>query len=99
MIGEHLAEGDEYNVAIMHAFVDFLDFRNFFLDAVYVFLQAFRLPGEAQMIDHFMLKAPALPTPAPALLDSPRGGAPPVPRKTAVWTAMTPPGAMTPPLA
>ncbi|KAG2091350.1 uncharacterized protein F5147DRAFT_780034 [Suillus discolor] len=45
-------------------------------------------------------RAPALPTPAPALLDSPRGGAPPAPRKTAVWTAMTPPpGAMTPPLA
>ncbi|KAG2108230.1 uncharacterized protein F5147DRAFT_773813 [Suillus discolor] len=45
-------------------------------------------------------RAPALPTPAPALLDSPRGGAPPAPRKTAVWTAMTPPpGTMTPPLA
>ncbi|KAG2099269.1 uncharacterized protein F5147DRAFT_763094 [Suillus discolor] len=45
-------------------------------------------------------RAPALPTPAPALLDSPRAGAPPAPRKTAVWTAMTlPPGAMTPPLA
>ncbi|KAG2088282.1 uncharacterized protein F5147DRAFT_781057 [Suillus discolor] len=42
--------------------------------------------------------APALPTPAPALLDSPRGGAPHAPRTTAVWTAMTPPhGAMTPP--
>ncbi|KAG2083674.1 uncharacterized protein F5147DRAFT_660105 [Suillus discolor] len=36
-------------------------------------------------------RAPALPTPAPALLDSPRGGALPAPRKTAVWTAMTPP--------
>ncbi|KAG2107502.1 uncharacterized protein F5147DRAFT_774335 [Suillus discolor] len=51
-------------------------------------------------------RAPALPTPAPALLDSPRGGAPPAPRTTAVWTAMTPlhgamtpPDAMTPPLA
>ncbi|KAG2089757.1 uncharacterized protein F5147DRAFT_780552 [Suillus discolor] len=43
-------------------------------------------------------RAPALPTPAPALLDSPRGGTPPAPRKTAVWTAMTPPhGVMTPP--
>ncbi|KAG1793345.1 uncharacterized protein HD556DRAFT_1443779 [Suillus plorans] len=56
MIGEYLAEGDEHNVAIMHAFVNFLDFRNFFLDAVCMFLQAFRLPGEAQMIDRFMLK-------------------------------------------
>ncbi|KAG2114204.1 uncharacterized protein F5147DRAFT_650013 [Suillus discolor] len=42
-------------------------------------------------------RAPALPTPAPALLDSPRGGAPPAPRKTVVWTAVTPPGAMTRP--
>ncbi|KAG2105796.1 uncharacterized protein F5147DRAFT_775116 [Suillus discolor] len=39
-------------------------------------------------------RAPALPTPAPALLDSPRGGAPPAPRKTAVWTAMTRPLAL-----
>ncbi|KAG1754001.1 Sec7-domain-containing protein [Suillus paluster] len=57
MIGEYLGEGDEQNVAIMHAFVDFLDFRNLgFVDAVRVFLQAFRLPGEAQKIDRFMLK-------------------------------------------
>ncbi|KAG2116992.1 uncharacterized protein F5147DRAFT_768379 [Suillus discolor] len=38
--------------------------------------------------------APALPTPAPALLDSPRGGALPAPRKTVVWTAVTPPLAL-----
>ncbi|KAG0709598.1 hypothetical protein DFH29DRAFT_884876 [Suillus ampliporus] len=57
MIGEYLGEGDEQNVAIMHAFVDFLDFRNLgFVDAVRVFLQAFRLPGESQKIDRFMLK-------------------------------------------
>ncbi|KAG2152199.1 hypothetical protein BD769DRAFT_1403759 [Suillus cothurnatus] len=57
MIGEYLGEGDEHNVAIMHAFVDFLDFRNLgFVDAVRVFLQAFRLPGESQKIDRFMLK-------------------------------------------
>ncbi|KAG2098406.1 uncharacterized protein F5147DRAFT_815851 [Suillus discolor] len=31
------------------------------------------------------------PTPAPALLDSRRGSTPPVLRKTAVWTAVTPP--------
>jgi brefeldin A-inhibited guanine nucleotide-exchange protein len=48
---------DEKNVAIMHAFVDFLDFRDLgFVDAVRMFLQAFRLPGEAQKIDRFMLK-------------------------------------------
>ncbi|KAH7887776.1 hypothetical protein F5I97DRAFT_2011766, partial [Phlebopus sp. FC_14] len=57
MIGEYLGEADEVNVAIMHAFVDLLDFRNLkFLDALRLFLQAFRLPGEAQKIDRFMLK-------------------------------------------
>ncbi|KAL4081834.1 hypothetical protein V8B97DRAFT_2031217 [Scleroderma yunnanense] len=57
MVGEYLGEGDEANVAVMHAFVDFLDFRNLgFLDALRLFLQAFRLPGEAQKIDRFMLK-------------------------------------------
>ncbi|KAH7930079.1 Sec7-domain-containing protein [Leucogyrophana mollusca] len=57
MIGEYLGEGDEENVAVMHAFVDMLDFRNLsFIDALRVFLQAFRLPGESQKIDRFMLK-------------------------------------------
>ena len=41
----------------MHAFVDLLDLRNLkFIDALRLFLQAFRLPGEAQKIDRFMLK-------------------------------------------
>ena len=41
----------------MHAFVDQLDFTNIeFVDAMRLFLQAFRLPGEAQKIDRFMLK-------------------------------------------
>lgn len=41
----------------MHAFVDQLDFRNMpFIDALRNFLQAFRLPGESQKIDRFMLK-------------------------------------------
>ena len=41
----------------MHAFVDMIDLRNtVFVDALRVFLQAFRLPGEAQKIDRFMLK-------------------------------------------
>jgi brefeldin A-inhibited guanine nucleotide-exchange protein len=48
---------DEENIAIMHAFVDLLDFRNLdFVDALRIFLQAFRLPGEAQKIDRYMLK-------------------------------------------
>jgi brefeldin A-inhibited guanine nucleotide-exchange protein len=41
----------------MHAFVDFLDFRNAgFVESLRMFLQTFRLPGEAQKIDRFMLK-------------------------------------------
>ncbi|KAG5646614.1 hypothetical protein DXG03_002918 [Asterophora parasitica] len=57
MIGEYLGEGDEQNVAIMHAFVDELEFKELlFVEALRIFLQSFRLPGEAQKIDRFMLK-------------------------------------------
>ncbi|XP_044717472.1 sec7 domain-containing protein [Hirsutella rhossiliensis] len=56
-IGEFLGEGDQYNIDIMHAFVDAMEFtRKRFVDALRQFLQAFRLPGEAQKIDRFMLK-------------------------------------------
>ena len=48
---------DPENIAIMHAFVDMLDLSNMpFIDALRSFLQAFRLPGESQKIDRFMLK-------------------------------------------
>lgn len=41
----------------MHAFVDLMDFtRTPFVDALRKFLQSFRLPGEAQKIDRYMLK-------------------------------------------
>ncbi|KAI9807403.1 MAG: guanine nucleotide exchange protein for ADP-robosylation factor [Piccolia ochrophora] len=57
VIGEYLGEGEAENVAIMHAFVDAMDFvRTRFVDALRRFLQSFRLPGEAQKIDRFMLK-------------------------------------------
>ena len=57
MIGEYLGEGGPENVAIMHAFVDLMNFtRMRFVDALRRFLQSFRLPGEAQKIDRFMLK-------------------------------------------
>ncbi|KAI9793239.1 MAG: guanine nucleotide exchange protein for ADP-robosylation factor [Peltula sp. TS41687] len=57
MIGDYLGEGDAENVAIMHAFVDLMDFtKTRFVDALRRFLQSFRLPGEAQKIDRFMLK-------------------------------------------
>ncbi|KAK5121643.1 hypothetical protein LTR85_004815 [Meristemomyces frigidus] len=56
-LGEFLGEGDEENIQIMHAFVDAMDFgRTRFVDALRRFLQAFRLPGEAQKIDRLMLK-------------------------------------------
>ena len=48
---------DEENIATMYTFVNMLDLRNMpFVDALRVYLQAFRLPGEAQKIDRFMLK-------------------------------------------
>lgn len=57
MLGEYLGEADPENIAIMHAFVDIMDFaKRRFVDALRQFLQHFRLPGEAQKIDRFMLK-------------------------------------------
>lgn len=45
------------NIATMHAFVDLMDFTGTpFVDALRRFLQSFRLPGEAQKIDRYMLK-------------------------------------------
>ncbi|KAI1499242.1 guanine nucleotide exchange factor for ADP ribosylation factor [Biscogniauxia marginata] len=56
-IGEYLGEGDPKNIEIMHAFVDTMEFsKRRFVDALRQFLQSFRLPGEAQKIDRFMLK-------------------------------------------
>ncbi|PWN38087.1 Sec7-domain-containing protein, partial [Meira miltonrushii] len=56
-IGEYLGEGDAENIAYMHAFADLINFeRMSFTDALRKFLHAFRLPGESQKIDRFMLK-------------------------------------------
>lgn len=56
-MGEYLGEGLEKNIAIMHAFVDQMDFDNSaFVESLRTFLQSFRLPGEGQKIDRFMLK-------------------------------------------
>lgn len=50
-------ESDDANVATMHAFVDMLEFSEMpFTGALRMYLQSFRLPGEAQKIDRFMLK-------------------------------------------
>ncbi|KAG4304811.1 hypothetical protein PORY_001864 [Pneumocystis oryctolagi] len=57
MLGEYLGEGNIENISIMHSFVDLMDFsRMSFVDALRKFLQSFRLPGEAQKIDRYMLK-------------------------------------------
>ncbi|KAJ2963214.1 hypothetical protein NQZ79_g1686 [Umbelopsis isabellina] len=57
MLGEYLGEGEPENISIMHAFVDEMNFNNMqFVDALRFFLQSFRLPGEGQKIDRFMLK-------------------------------------------
>ena len=56
-IGEYLGEGEAHNISTMHAFVEFMDFSSSkFVDALRQFLQSFRLPGEAQKIDRYMLK-------------------------------------------
>ncbi|CAK7265697.1 guanine nucleotide exchange protein for ADP-robosylation factor [Sporothrix epigloea] len=56
-IGEYLGEADPKNIETMHAFVDTMDFtKRRFVSALRHFLQSFRLPGEAQKIDRFMLK-------------------------------------------
>ncbi|KAM5354199.1 hypothetical protein ACJ41O_000849 [Fusarium nematophilum] len=56
-IGEYLGEGEQKNIDTMHAFVDCMEFtKKRFVDALRQFLQSFRLPGEAQKIDRFMLK-------------------------------------------
>ena len=56
-IGEYLGEGTTGNIAIMHAFVEYMDLASkSFVKALRSFLSRFRLPGEAQKIDRFMLK-------------------------------------------
>ncbi|OUM66530.1 hypothetical protein PIROE2DRAFT_6263 [Piromyces sp. E2] len=56
-IGEYLGEGDEFNIQLMHKFVDAMDFYGLpFVDAIRKFLQSFRLPGESQKIDRLMEK-------------------------------------------
>lgn len=56
-VGEYLGGSKDENISVMHYFVDIMDFKNKgFLDALRSFLQHFRLPGESQVIDRFMLK-------------------------------------------
>jgi brefeldin A-inhibited guanine nucleotide-exchange protein len=62
-IGDYLGEKDDTCVAVMHAYVDLVDFKSIvgngntaFLDALRLFLGRFRIPGESQKIDRMMLK-------------------------------------------
>ncbi|KAI8846695.1 hypothetical protein BC829DRAFT_445129 [Chytridium lagenaria] len=56
-VGDFLGEGDAYHIRVMHSFVDQMDFAGIeFVAALRMFLQAFRLPGEAQKIDRLMEK-------------------------------------------
>ncbi|QNP98052.1 YALIA101S06e04214g1_1 [Yarrowia lipolytica] len=56
-IGDYLGGHEKENVEIMYAFVDHHDFTGMrYVDALRIFLQSFRLPGEAQKIDRFLLK-------------------------------------------
>ncbi|KAJ7522924.1 hypothetical protein O6H91_18G031300 [Diphasiastrum complanatum] len=57
MIGDYLGQHEEFQVAVMHAYVDDMNFKNMKFDqAIREFLKGFRLPGEAQKIDRIMEK-------------------------------------------
>eukprot|EP00775_Hariotina_reticulata_P008270 gene8270-8458_t len=57
LIGDYLGEREDFNLKVMHCYVDALDFSDMEFDsAIRRFLQGFRLPGEAQKIDRLMEK-------------------------------------------
>ncbi|XP_053552297.1 brefeldin A-inhibited guanine nucleotide-exchange protein 2, partial [Bombina bombina] len=56
-IGDFLGENNRFNREVMYAYVDQLDFCDRdFVSALRMFLEGFRLPGEAQKIDRLMEK-------------------------------------------
>uniref|UniRef100_A0A8D9B2L0 Brefeldin A-inhibited guanine nucleotide-exchange protein 1 n=1 Tax=Cacopsylla melanoneura TaxID=428564 RepID=A0A8D9B2L0_9HEMI len=56
-IGDFLGEHDDFNKEVMYAFVDQMEFAGRDLvSALRMFLERFRLPGEAQKIDRLMEK-------------------------------------------
>ncbi|QDZ20210.1 Sec7 domain-containing protein [Chloropicon primus] len=56
-IGEFLGDADQFNLDVMYSYVEMLDFTDMkFDEGLRHFLSGFRLPGEAQKIDRFMLK-------------------------------------------
>lgn len=57
MIGDYLGQHEEFPIAVMHAYVDSMNFSGMkFNIAICEFLKGFRLPGEAQKIDRIMEK-------------------------------------------
>ncbi|XP_075519219.1 LOW QUALITY PROTEIN: brefeldin A-inhibited guanine nucleotide-exchange protein 2-like [Primulina tabacum] len=57
LIGDYLGEREDLSLKVMHAYVDSFDFQGMeFDEAIRIFLQGFRLPGEAQKIDRIMEK-------------------------------------------
>jgi Sec7-like guanine-nucleotide exchange factor len=57
MIGDYLGEHEDFALSVMHAYVDALNFSGMKFDkAIRMFLNGFRLPGEAQKIDRIMEK-------------------------------------------
>jgi brefeldin A-inhibited guanine nucleotide-exchange protein len=56
-LGEFLGDHGEFNVKVMHAFIDGMTFEGVaFVEALRDLLASFRLPGEAQKIDRIMEK-------------------------------------------
>ncbi|KAM5156876.1 brefeldin A-inhibited guanine nucleotide-exchange protein 1 [Mantella aurantiaca] len=56
-VGEFLGDNDRFNKEVMYAYVDQHDFLGKdFVSALRMFLEGFRLPGEAQKIDRLMEK-------------------------------------------
>ncbi|XP_043188621.1 brefeldin A-inhibited guanine nucleotide-exchange protein 1-like isoform X1 [Amphibalanus amphitrite] len=57
VLGDYLGDPDQHNREVMYAYVDRLDFNDRdFVAALRLFLDGFRLPGEAQKIDRLMEK-------------------------------------------
>ncbi|CAM6125431.1 unnamed protein product [Calypogeia fissa] len=57
LIGDYLGQHEEFQLSVMHAFVDQMQFGGSKFDlAIREFLKGFRLPGEAQKIDRIMEK-------------------------------------------
>ncbi len=56
-IGDFMGENEKFNKEVMYAYVDQIDFYGLeIVSALRLFLEGFRLPGEAQKIDRLMEK-------------------------------------------